>query len=76
MRRVRNALALVCMCAWLALAAVPLLLFDFVIDRRLARCDPHARFGTLVWHRHSLLLWQWWAVHDEAIGWRMTTRYR
>jgi len=52
--------------------------FEHVIDARLARCEPwpdaDRRVSTWVWHRHSLLFWQWWSSHTTVS--RDTTGFR
>jgi hypothetical protein len=33
-------------------------------DKRVARCHPHNRFSTYVWHEHRFLCWRWLSSHS------------
>ena len=54
---------------WLLVVFPTMLVWQGVadwIDRRLARCQPHQRYGTHVWHYHSFLGHRWFTTHGNA----------
>lgn len=57
------------------LIVIPYWIFE-QIDYRLARCWPDKISDTHVWHRHTLLRWQWLAVHSTEPKYRWFARVR
>ena len=72
--KLRHVPAVLAMLAIIAISLPPYWAFEQLVNRRLARCTPYQQhyrssapphMQTYIWHRHTWLLWGWWASHDH-----------